>query len=277
MSRPIQLKKLLAEVANDSSLDPSDHPPIESLTTYHDGLLPERDAQKLLDHVQVCRDCTSLLLDLNRLGPASLDEADEVSPLELERGWVALKAQLPTYSAQSPEGEPREGAVIPFPSAEPAARSHRTPPWYHALAAGLLLAVVGQTVRLQGLQREIDRLDEPQINTPYVVLSDARTRGAADSAAFRSLPGSAEGAHLLITPNALQGPQTKTYESFRAEITSPKRRWSKAGLVLGKQREFSILVQKRFFGSGEARVRIFGSSAGQEDMLAEFQLRLDSE
>lgn len=269
MNRSHHLSAVFAELATSPPSSGASHPDIEVLTAYHDGLLSDTEARELLDHAQGCRDCTALLLDLGRLDEAALEEADEVLPEEIDRGWAALRTKLAATPAST-------STVVPFPGSKPARVSLRTPPWYHALAAGLLLAVVGQTIRLQGLKQEIESLTEPQINTPYVMLSDARTRGSESTTQPGAVPGSAETALLFITPNVLLGPQTEVYESFRAEIVGGNRRWSKSGLEMGEQREFRISIRKQYFPSAEVQITLFGLSSGQEDMLAQFQLRLDS-
>lgn len=271
MNRSTNLNALLNDVTGRFNSSEEEHPEIEALTAYHDGLLSDEDARKLLDHVQVCRDCTGLLLEMSRLGPPDLPQHAEATLEEVNRGWAALQAKLPPAET----GQKKPPQPLPFPQ-KPAPKKSPSPTWYLALAAGLLVAVVGQTMRVQGLQSRLDRLTEPQINTSYMTLNDGLTRGAEDTPGVRQWPTSAESVLLIITPNVLLGPQTKTYEDFRAEIIGRERRWEKSGLRLGEERSFSMLIQRSYFGTGELQLRIHGLSAGKEDMLTQFKLTLDS-
>ncbi len=271
MNRSTNLNALLNNVAGRFNSSEEEHPEIEALAAYHDGLLSDEDALKLLDHVQVCRDCTGLLLEISRMGPPDLPQDGEATLEEIDRGWAALQAKLPPAEP----GQKKHPQPLRFPP-QPAPKKSLSPSWYLALAAGLLVAVIGQTMRVQGLQSRLDRLTEPQINTPYMTLNDGLTRGAEDTPGLRQWPTSAESVLLIITPNVLLGPQTKTYEDYRAEIIGRERRWEKTGLQLGEERSFSMLIQRSYFGAGDLQLRIHGLSAGKEDMLAQFKLTPNS-
>jgi hypothetical protein len=164
--------------------DAEGHPSPERLAAYHFGeLLPEED-RRVQAHLEVCPECTELLLDLGRFLRDESEEAADLTDEQIDAAFGELLARggLPGSAPASPGG----ADVVPFERREVDSGPLRT---FQALAAVLFLAVVGlgawgwgMREQQEVLEREVGRLKAP---APAQELSDVSPRGGGPGASGR--------------------------------------------------------------------------------------------
>src|SRR3954452_24534213 len=112
------------------------HPEPETLAAYHDGELPEGEAQRLQDHLLACRECAALLVDLDGLadpafGAGSLSEADQEALWGRIEGGIQQGALAPVMPLRRPSQappQPRWRTPPPPPPPPPAVPPSPPPP-----------------------------------------------------------------------------------------------------------------------------------------------------
>ncbi|HVG09524.1 MAG TPA: zf-HC2 domain-containing protein [Thermoanaerobaculia bacterium] len=137
---------------------PSGHVGTRRLIAYREGTLPEAEREALQEHLSLCARCTGLLRDLRDFEAAAAG-AVETGPEPLrQEAWESLVRRLPRLVQTPP-------AVRPIATL-PAARRRPIPSFVYAVAAALLLAVIGLSIwsavmvrqerrRLAGLEQRL--------------------------------------------------------------------------------------------------------------------------
>ena len=111
------------------------HLGMKRLIAYQEGRLSEPEREAVQEHLSLCRRCTDLLRELRDFEAAS-EGAVEPGPDALrQQAWESLSKRLP------PPAPPRVRPVATLP-----ARKRTIPTYLYALAAALLLAVIGLSV-----------------------------------------------------------------------------------------------------------------------------------
>jgi hypothetical protein len=180
--------------------DPEDHPAPEKLSAYQASELPPKEADAIQEHLVQCAFCTDLLLDLQRfLEPEDEDPAREgVADLGTEAGWRKVREEMGW------RGRPAE----PAPAHE-VYRLRRTVRGLQALAAVLLVGVVGLSVYSLRVRQEARRFDPNPVSA--LVTSNLGSRGIEPTVI--ELPEGEE-TRVLVT---LEG-SDEEYPEFRADI-----------------------------------------------------------
>lgn len=236
------------------------HPDAETLAAYHARELPAAAEQRLQDHLLLCRECAGLLLDLERL-----DDPDFGHEIEVPEGtgkalWDGLRQEI--------RKEPAPNVVIPFPSR----RTLAPPPWMSALAAALLVAVVGLSVWVVSLRRTVGELSKPEINAPVLDLVPRgigeREGGPAPAAV---VPSGSRSFTLILSPG-----RRGDFQDYEAEIARAGGEviWRGRGLRPNDYGSFSLTLSRHALGPGEHRLRLFGIRSGRREVLGEYALRI---
>jgi hypothetical protein len=124
------------------------HLDAEDLVAYHERRLAGDAAERVRDHLVLCPECSDLLLDLDELAaPSQSAGAPDLTTAEIESSWRDLSSRL----------QAEEAPVVHFP------RRTGSPvlPW--AVAAALLLAVVGLSIRDVTLSHRVYELSQPEV------------------------------------------------------------------------------------------------------------------
>lgn len=153
-------------------------------------------------------------------------------------------------------------------------RARRAPAWaafatpYRLAAAILLLVTLGLVGGVVWQQREIG--DRPMVNLPLAFFGAAGTvRGEA---ATLAVPPTASQYLLLFEVNA-------TYPAYRLEIHAQGAAapvWSSDELTKIGISELSVALPGRLFPAAEYRLRLYGLSGDEADLLAEHALRIEA-
>ena len=198
---------------SDDGLRAGPHVAMKRLIAYREGTLPEAEREALQEHLSLCPRCTGLLRDL-RTFEAAAAGAVEPGPEPLrQEAWDSLVRRLPSRPQTLPAVRPV--ATLP-------ARRPPVAPWVYAVAAALLLAVIGFSVgsavlvrqerrRLAGLER---RLEERE-----AALAEARRSLAETERQLQAARGRIEDLQKAKTGT---GPETREteLEARIAELTA---------------------------------------------------------
>lgn len=245
-----------------ASADAGEHPDPERLAAYHAGELPEEEAQRVQDHILVCRECAELLLDLEGLGdPASGQDVD-IPASTGEAVWERLRQEI--RAGARPE------TVVPF---SPRRRS-APPPWMSALAAALLVAVIGLSVWVASLRQTVRELSAPEVNAPVLepVPSGIGPREGGPAPVAEEVPSGVRLFALILSPVRRGDFQDYEVEISRAGGGVVRRQ---AGLRPNVYGSFSLIVTRSSLGAGDYRVLLYGiGSGGQRESLGEYALRV---
>lgn len=256
-----EIRQAVAAWLSGAGAHGGDHPEADTLAAYHARELPEEDERRVQDHLLVCRDCGELLLDLEGLGDPGFGRDVEIPAGTDEAVWERLRQEI--------RADPRQAAVLPLPARRRAA----PPPWMSALAAALLVAVIGLSAWVASLLRTVEELSRPEVNAPVLDLVPLGI-GQRDEAAApdAEVPSGARLFTLILSP-ARRG----DFQDYEAEIASSGGAvvWRARGLRPNDYGSFSLAVPRSSLGAGEHRLRLLGiGSGGEREPLGEYALRI---
>lgn len=131
--------------------DSGTHPPLEELAAYIDGLLEEKEAARVAEHIAECEDCFFVYSETVRFQLEHPDEAEVPGPEVLP--FPARKKDVP------PQRDPKHS---PAPALT---KRRKTSPWWLGAAAAALLAIaIGIP-----LYRNFGPLSLPQVTTAELI------------------------------------------------------------------------------------------------------------
>ncbi|HSS48690.1 MAG TPA: zf-HC2 domain-containing protein [Thermoanaerobaculia bacterium] len=239
-----------------------EHPDAEMLAAYHARELPAAAEQRLQEHLLLCRECAGLLLDLEELDDPDFGHEIEVPEGTGEALWDGLRQEIRREPA------PAAATVIPFPIR----RTSAPPPWMSALAAALLVAVVGLSVWVASLRRTVGELSRPEINAPVLDLVPSgigqREGGPAPAAV---VPSGSRSFTLILSPG-----RRGDFQDYEAEIARAGGEviWRGRGLRPNDYGSFSLTLSRRALGAGKHRLRLFGIRSDRREALGEYGLQI---
>lgn len=263
MSGQRDLEAALAGLPELRSAEAGPHPTPEQLVAHHQGALPPAEAHRVQSHLLACRECLALLRDLEGFEGEGFEGERAPAAGELDAAWRELRGRLAEAAlAPAPPAPP-----LPRPAAVPRRRGSRERLW-QALAAGLAAAVLGLGGFALHLERRLDQLATPQVETTLVDLQPAEgARGTAPEAP--TLRASA-GLHTLI----LHAPAAAAGEGFRLELRSAdgKVLWSRSGLTPAEPGLFLLSLPRESLEPGEYQLELFPGQPGERLALYRFRL-----
>ncbi len=230
-----------------------EHPLPEELLDYQAGDLREAERERIQEHLALCPGCVRALLDLEAFPDVEpVRPEDRLTDAELSHEWQRFRQ-----------------AVAPLPAAERPRVSHPV----LALAAVLLLAVVGLSFWVLRLRGEVRDLSAPQAGilvADLVPRDEAVERAEGDGEVVR-VPGWADRVVLILN---LADPVT--HPAYRVEIAQDGREvWRRAGIRRSADGTFALEVPRRLLPAGRYRIRLFGIEGGAELPVAEYRVRIE--
>ncbi|HEX5718776.1 MAG TPA: zf-HC2 domain-containing protein [Thermoanaerobaculia bacterium] len=255
-----ELKAVLEDFLAGARQDLASHPEPEELLAYRAGELPAPERARVEDHVVACPHCLELLLDLGRLSDPGFVGEHGITAAEKAAGWQAVQARLAPETA--PHEAPRRRRAVFFASPRPA--------W--ALAAALLVAVVGLSLRTRQLERSVEDLSRPQVNAPVVDLFPAsELRGGEGEAAVVELAPASRFFTLILSPKG-----SSDYAGYRLEILDSGGRavWSAEGLEKDRHGSFTLILARSFLAPGDYRLRLYGLEGDAGTLIEELRVRI---
>lgn len=251
-----ELREAVEEIVAAARRD--SHPDPERLAAYHAGELPLAEAERLQDHLVACRECSGLLLDLDRLADP-LFGAEMIPEETKEDLWRRVL-----------DGVRREEA--PAAPVVPIRRPSSSLRQFQALAAALLIATVGLSLWVASLRRTVGELSRPQVNAPVLDLYAGTVRGEEDGRPAMSVPA---GARVFTV--ILNAPGRRSHDEYRVEIAREGGAvaWSGEGLEPNLFGSFSVTLSRNLLPPGDYRIRLFGRTGGEEQRIEEYALRVE--
>lgn len=238
--------------------DSGPHLTEDEIAAYHAGTLPADAAERAQDHLLACRECTDLLLGRAELA----DEGEPVPSAELGAAWQRMQSRLPPAAPQ-PLASP---APLPFPR-----RRRQAPVWLGALAASLLVAVVGLSAWVASLRRTVDELSRPQVDTPVVDLFPSPLRGSREEVPVAPLAPDARSFLLVLNPQ-----DQRVFPRYEVVIT----RAGGGAVWQGKLRRdeqlgsFRLLLPRALMAAGSYEIRLWGVGTAGRAPLGEYGLKV---
>lgn len=251
-----ELKAVLGDVLAEARRDLSPHPAPEDLLACRAGELPAPEKARVEDHLVACPHCLELLLDLERLSDPELGGEHGIAAAERDADWQAVQARL------VPQAAPRRRLPLFLASPRPA--------W--ALAAVLLVAVVGLSLRTRQLERSVQDLGRPQVNAPVVDLFPASPlRGEEGEGAVVELAPASRFYTLILSPKG-----SPDYPGYRLEVLDSGGRavWSADGLEKDRHGSFTLILARSFLDPGEYRFRLYGLAGDTAKLIEELRVRI---
>jgi len=296
-----ELKGLLRSLAEEAQAQAGAHLTVEQLADYHFKKLPHNEAERTQDHLVMCRECTSLLLDLAEFCAPGENESSQPSRAESEAG-----RQPPFQAApQAPSSLFQRLRELIFPlrsvyafAALSLVLSLSLAAWIMSLKRenrGLIARLnQGQIARdaeaareieetqrqrdeartrseqleaqLDTSRREIDELMRPQLNVPIIDLPLGATRAQGDSRLDIELPAGAA-RFVLVLPAP---PPEQNYPDYAIEIHN--RRGApvvdEKGLRPDPTGGFTIALPRGLFPAGEYRFNVYGIGRGKRTRVS---------
>ena len=239
-----------------------EHPDDETLAAYHARKLSPAVEKRVQDHLLLCRECARLLLGLGELDDPDFGPGIEIPEGTGEALWDGLRQEI------RKEPAPAVAAVVPFPPR----RISGPPRWISALAAALMVGVIGLSVWVASLRRTVGELSRPEVNATVldlVPLGIGQREGGNGAAAV--VPSGSRMITLILSP-ARRG----DFQDYEAEIARAGGEvvWHGQGLRPNDYGSFSLTLPRRALGTGEHRLRLFGIRSGRREVLGEYALQI---
>ena len=248
--------------AEEARTQSGEHPEAARLVAFAEDTLDPAAAERLRDHLALCRECSRRVLELRGAladgevldfraqAPA---DVPALSAAEVEREWQRLWG-----SVRAAERRPV--------ARRPAGRAAPWVPW--ALAAGLLVTTLGASGWVVALQRRLGAPAQPR--TDAVLVEWTATGGT-----LRGEPVVASAAAPLFF--AVQAAPRRDEGGFRWEIVGAggRRVWSSPPLPRPARDRFVLELPARFLAPGGYRLRLTasGPQGSRELAVQELQIR----
>jgi anti-sigma factor RsiW len=241
------------------------HPEPDELAAYHDGELSAEDERRVQDHLLACRECASLLADLEGLGDPGFGAEEELPDNASELVWEKVREGI--------HKEPAAPAkVVPFPGKR---RESRAPArrWL-PLAASLLIA----TLALSAWMANQSAVEEP--SSPHVVrVLDLNPVGSIQRGEERQdVETVAPGVQVLKV--LLRPAGSSPFESYEAEVVDGQGRMvlTKGGLRYDPESDSftPFFLSRDRLGPGDFRIRLVGiGPEGERKTVETYAFRIE--
>lgn len=252
-----------------------DHPTSERLSDYHAGRLSADETDLLERHLRVCQECSGLLHDLaefEEFTPAPAAEA--LADRGAQAAWQRLRERLPEGVPEMVAG-PRSGPVPVVPPKVPPRPSiawWRRPEPAYAVAATLLLCVIGLSFSVRSLSRRLDDMTKPKVNGAFETLfgEDDPTRGEV----VIHVPQGGEFLSLALHLDV------STFATYEAEVhpagkSGGRPLWTIRGLKLSREGRLSFDLRETL-PPGSYQIDLFGLQGSDRRPITKYLFRIAS-
>jgi len=271
MSKPADdLQAAVAELVAETPPEPASHLTADELIAYHTGKLSPAEQARMEDHLVLVPEDASLLLDLAELTAGELGHERPVSEFEQAAAWRDLRSRV----APRDDAPPRPGPVIAFPRKRAGIRAAPSLSWLHAVAASLLLCVLGLSGWVFTLRQTVTDISRPQLNAPVENLYASASRGEDDVTVMTLGP---DDRLFTLVLNPAWRDLTAEPDEYQAEIVRSDGEpvWSGRGLRPNVYGSLSLILSRRLVADGDYRIRLYGAGEPRGEPVAEFALRIE--
>lgn len=241
------------------------HPTPGDLAAYHAGRLTDPRKRQVQDHLAVCEDCAVLydsLIEFEQFQP----EPDASGADPSDAAWLRMRERLREEEAAEapvPEEEPRT-AVQPL-------QRRRVPVWQRpvvawAVAAGLMMCVVGLGLRVGSLQEEVRESSRLRLVSDAEPLEENQERGE-EAPEVASISG--EGI-LVLSP-----PVDPPFDEYEVELAPASGGSPLASLRGPAPRGYlNVLLPPGSLPTGEYLANIYGIEGNQRQSLKKYRFEV---
>lgn len=249
------LHAAIAELVAETPPEPALHLTPEELVAYHTRKLSAAETARIEDHLVRCREDASLLLDLAELTAGELGGELPVSEFERAAAWRGLRSRIA--------------------SRDDASRTAHSSRWLYAVAASLLLSVLGLSGWVVHLRQIVAETSRPQINTQVQDLYASAARGTNDVTVLTL--GSDDQLFTLIL-HPIWRDSSAEPDEYYAEIIRPDGEpvWTGRGLRRNPYGSLSLTLARRLITDGDYRIRLYGAGEPRGEPVVDFALCIKS-
>ena len=265
------------------------HPDVDELLAYAEGRLTGEPAERLRDHLAICRECADFFLNLSAFEKAlAVEDARTASNPRAEAAWWEFQSRLKEEEQIVPPSPPAE--VTPFRREVRPAASR---PFWHGRAMRLAAAVLVAAVGL-GIWNLWSRPGAGVLETNQEVSEETRflTFRPAEPEARGTQRGGAVGwrdreKELSVTQDEFLGlplPEgALSYPAYRAEVVNAEGGpplLTAEDLKLmprvegGSGQGFTVKLKRGALDPGEYTIRVDGVKTGALEPIAEYPFRM---
>ncbi|HEX6201149.1 MAG TPA: zf-HC2 domain-containing protein [Thermoanaerobaculia bacterium] len=240
------LREALQDGAARTAGAGSGHPALDELAAYHRGELPEAEAERVREHLALCRECADLLLDWRDFARDEPPGAASAAAAAWERDREGVREGVRRRVGAAP----RRAPIVPWLVAAAAA------------AAALVLAVLWWQARSE--------LGEPrQVQLASVMPEgSAVLRGREDVPAVVVRPGARPVVALYLA-------EPEAFPRYEARIVPPAGEEAAFVVELSPQPSEPFVVQLgKDPEPGDYEVTLFGVADGERQEVATYSFRV---
>jgi len=250
------LRQAIRELTAEERRRLTDHPTPNELVDYHAGDLTPEERERIQDHLTLCPACVQALLHLDTFpDPQALRPDEQISDDRITGEWERFRERTGESRRPPPRHIPRPALV----------------PW--ALAACLLVAVLGLTVELGRLRLQVDTLSQPRPGVEIVTLFSRGENVERSGGGPEAIAPSPWADRLVLL---LDAPAIRQFPSYEAAILAEggSEIWRGGGLNRSPEGTLALEVPRRLLPAGAYRIHLFGTEPTGPVALADFDLRL---
>jgi hypothetical protein len=260
-----------------------EHPDPETLEDYHAGKITGAKQEALRDHLALCHDCADFLLDLVSFAEFTPpDQAPLLADVEVESAWQKFQPRL---VAAEPVAAPKEEERL-VPVAQIAERRRESEGsggfvprqrlrQAYAIAATLLVGVIGLGIWAGSLQKTIGHIREPQPNPKVLNLTPEGESGTRGEPEQQEVGPSQESFMLSFDPV-----DTLENTEYAAEIVDSSHRvvWESRGLYKSPDEGVvRVRMPEGYLKAGEYKARLFSMKGAEKTDMKNFHFSIASD
>lgn len=243
------LDDALRELAEEDRRGLGGHPDPVTLLDYHEGRLPEAEAERVQEHLARCPECAQAVLDFAafpNLEPPT--EEHRLTPADVQSRWREVQARL---EAERRPVWQRHQVLLP-------------------LAAGLFVAVLGLGVWAGALRDRVERLEGPWGDAYPLALrpESAELRGGG----FQEIPSGVERVVLYLPLVA----EEREYPAYEVDAVGENGQRVFGGIRVrrGPDDGFALPMAVEDLPPGETIFELYGVEGRQREPLETYTVTL---
>lgn len=230
-----------------------EHPGAERLAAYAEDALDAAAAERLRDHLALCRGCSRRVLELRAFPGHAAPDVPALSAAEVDREWQRLWRRVGPKKSKRPAAPARRAAAD-------------WAPW--ALAASLLIATLGVSTWGVSLQRRLREQARPRGDAELLELPPPGSRAAERSVSRAGAP------LLVVTDPPVPSDVTGfDWEVLPAAAGAPAL-W-RGPAERAPDKRFVLQLPGGFLAPGRYRLQLYGTGPRGRTRLDEIKVRID--
>ncbi len=240
------------------------HPSPEELIAYDDGQLEAAQKEHIQNHLALCRECTSTLLDLAAFPNVQCRDEDSADQHVPE--WETMQALLHKKKATRMPLLHR-----PRRSAERRGEFSR---FFPAALAASLAVIVGLSLWVQTLNQTVREFSRPRINVYHndlIPLDEDQVREMRNG---QEVTVPQETARFLLILNIGERGSFSDYMVEISDQPGGKVLWSRRGFEPSRYGTFNLELHRDYLPAGRYWLRLHGLDGDRAEILADYQVRI---